>query len=113
MPSSPIGRPRTLGVDAERLNDAECFLRRRCESTAAVVRGIMVGGGMEVRISWSNEVEKGSSGCCTSGSCTAASSRSDAMTNSFIFLPPWVARLEVGRCERNLSFTLVEFPAAI
>ena len=87
MPASPFVKPRTLGVDAERLSDAECFLRRRCESMAAVVMGIMVGGGTEVGSSWSNEVDdKGSSGCCTSGSCTA-SSESDAMTISFIILP--------------------------
>lgn len=43
MPASPFEKPRTLGVDEERLKDAECFLRRRCESMAAVVRGIMFG----------------------------------------------------------------------
>ena len=94
MPASPFGNPRTLGVDAERLSDAEGFLRRRCESTAAVVRGIMVGGCIELRSPWSEEVVKRSSGGCTSGSC-AASSGSDAMTKSFIFLP-WIARSEVG-----------------
>lgn len=96
MLGSPFGKPRTLGVDAERLSDAECFLRRRCESITAVLRGIMVGGGMEMGFPWSNEVDKGSSGGCTSGSCTATSG-SDAMTMSFIFLPSWVARSEVGR----------------
>ncbi len=96
MPASPFGNPRTLGVDAERLSDAECFLRRRCESMAVVVRGIIVGAGMEVGSSWSNEVDKESSGCCTSGSCTA-SSASDAMTNCFIFLPCRGARSVVGR----------------
>ena len=48
MPGSPLARPRTLGVDAERLSDDEFFLRRRCDSMAAVVMGIMVGGDMEV-----------------------------------------------------------------
>lgn len=84
-----------MGVDAERLRDAECFLRRRCESIAAVVRGIMVGGGIEVGSPWSNEVDKGSSGGCTSDSSTA-SSGSDAMTKLFISLPSWVARSELG-----------------
>ena len=96
MPTSPFGNPRTLGVDAERLSDAECFLRRRCESIAVVVRGIMFWGGMEVGSPRSNEVDKGSSGCCTSGSCTA-SSGSDAMIKCFIFLPSWGARSVVGR----------------
>lgn len=95
MPASPFGRPRTLGVDAERLSDAECFLRRRCESMVVAVRGIMVGDGMEVGSPWSNEVDKGSSGCCTSDSCTT-SSGSDAMTKSFISLPSRVTRSEVG-----------------
>ena len=95
MPASPFGKLRTLGVDAERLRDAECFLRRRCESMVVVVRGIMVGDGT-VGSSWSNEVDKGSSGCCTSGSCTV-SSGPDAMTKSFIFLPSSVVRCEVGR----------------
>ena len=94
MPASPLGNPRTLGVDAERLSDAECFLRRRCESMAAVVRGIMVGSGMEVESPWSDEVDKLSNDCCTSGSCTA-SSGSDAMTEYFILLPSWVARSDV------------------
>ena len=85
MPASPFGYPRTLGVDAERLSDAECFLRRRWESTAALVRGSMVGGGTEVGSPWSDEFVKWSSGCCTSGSCTAASSDSDAMTNHLYF----------------------------
>ncbi len=44
MPASP----RTLGVDAERLRVAESFLRRRCDSIAAEVRGIMLGGGIEL-----------------------------------------------------------------
>lgn len=47
MPASPFEKPRTLGVDAERLNDAACFLRRRCESMAAVVRGIIFGVSLE------------------------------------------------------------------
>ena len=112
MPASPFRKPQTLGVDADRLRDVERFLRRRCESTAVVERGIMVGDDVEVEFPWSNEVDTGSSGCCTSGSCTG-SSRSDAMTKSFIFLPSWIARSEEGRCERYLSFTLVEFPAAM
>lgn len=84
-----------MGVDAERLRDAECFLRRRCESMAAVVRGIMVGGGTEVGSPLSNEVDRESSGGCTSDSSTA-SSGSDAMTVFFISLPSWVARSKVG-----------------
>ena len=95
MPASPFGKRRTLGVDAERLSDAECFLRRRWESIAAVVRGIMVGDGMEVGSRWPNEVDKGFSACCTSGSYTA--SWSGAMIKSFILLPPRVGRSEVGR----------------
>lgn len=96
MPASPFANPRILGVDAERLRDAECFLRRRCESTAALVRGIMVGGGgIEVVGSlWSDELVKWSNGCCTSGSCTD-SSGSDAMTIFFISIPQ-IARSEVG-----------------
>ena len=86
MPAWPFGKPRTLGVDAERLSDAECFLRRRCDNMAAVLRGIMVGSGMEVGSPWSDEVDNMSSGCCTSGSCSACSG-SDAMTKSFILLP--------------------------
>ena len=116
MPTSLSMRPRTLGVDAERLRDAECFLRRRCESMATVVRGIVAGGGMEVGSPWSDEVDRGSSGCCRSGSCTA-SSESDAMamamTEFFISLPSWVASSEGGSWDRYLSLTVKEFPAAI
>ena len=48
MPTSPFDMPRTLGVDAERLSEAEFFRRRLCDSMAAEVSGIMVGGGIEL-----------------------------------------------------------------
>lgn len=116
MPASPSMRPRTLGVDAERLRDAECFLGRRCESMATVVRGIMAVGGMEVGSPWSDEVDRGSSDCCRSGSCSA-SSESDAMAMAmadfFIYLPFWAASSEGGIWDRYLSLTVKEVPAAI
>ena len=96
MASSPFGKPRTLGVDAERLSDAECFLRRRCESMAAVVTGIMVGGSSEACSPFSNEVGKGLNGFCSSGSCTTAP-RPDAMAKCFIIRPLWVAKSEMAR----------------
>lgn len=78
MPASA----RTLGVDAERFNEAELFPRRRCDSIAAEVRGIMVGGSMELGFPLSKEVCRGS----RMGSITGSSicSESDAMANSFI-----------------------------
>ena len=47
MPLSPFDIPRTFGVDADRLSDAEFFLRLRCDKIAAEVRGIIVCGGIE------------------------------------------------------------------
>ena len=96
MAASSFGKPRTLGVDAERLSDAECFLRRRCESMAAVVMGIMLGGSSGACPPFSCEVDKESNGCCSSGCCTTAS-RPDAMAKCFIIRPPGVAKSEMGR----------------
>lgn len=50
-----------MGVEAERFSEVELFLLRRCESIAAVVRGIIVGGGIEMEgggIPCSIEVEE-------------------------------------------------------
>ena len=48
MPESLFARPRTFGVEADRLSDCEFFLRRRCDNIAADVRGIIWGAGIEL-----------------------------------------------------------------
>ena len=112
MPESLLADSRTFGVDAERLSAAELFLLRRCDSIAAVVRGIMWdGGSSELGFPCSKDVEIGSNAGSITGWCI--SSGADAMTKSFIFLTSSVARLEVGGRDRYLSFTFKVFPAAI
>ena len=113
MPESEFERLRTFGVEAERLSECEFFLRRRCDSIAAEVRGIIGGGGMELGFPCSNDVCNGSNGCCSMAG-SWMSCPSNAMANCFIlFVPSSPLKLVEGSRDRYRSFTLKIFPAAI
>ena len=112
MPASLFDNARTFGVDAERLIDAEFFLRRLWDNMAADVRDIMLVGCTEPGCRWSKDVCRGS----RRGSITGSSifSETDAMANCFIPDGSFGSISEVGWIrDRYRSFTLRVFPAAM